>query len=134
MDYEKLLARAKSAMPEKASSGERFETPRAVIMLQGNKTVIINFADICSTLRRSPEEFAKYLSKELAAPGEIQSGRLVLTGKFYERIVNERIASYTAVAVVCRECGKPDTHVESVDRNLKILVCEACGAKAPVRL
>jgi len=134
MDYDKLLSRAFSALPENTSSGERFETPTAALMIQGNKTVVVNFSDICSTLRRTPEEISKYLFKELAAPGEMQAGRLVLVGKFSDRVVNERVASYTAQAVVCKECGKPDTHIESVERNLKVLVCEACGAKSPVRL
>ena len=134
MDYDKLLDRAFSSLPESSSTGERFETPRAILMIQGNKTVITNFADICSTLRRSQEEIAKYLEKELAAPGELTAGRLSLVGKFMERVVNDRIATYTKMAVVCTECGKPDTHVEAMERNLKVLVCEACGAKSPVRL
>ena len=134
MDYDKLLDRAFASLPEKKSTGERFEVPKAEIILQGNRTLVKNFADICSTIRRGEGEFAKYLFKELAVPGEVTAGRLTLMGKFTDRVVNERIAGYVAAAVVCKECGKPDTHVEALERNLRVLVCEACGAKAPVRL
>jgi translation initiation factor 2 subunit 2 len=136
MDYDKLLDRARASIPEKEklTSGERFETPRATLLVQGNKTIITNFGDISSRIRRTEAEFAKYLFKELAVPGEVQAGRLVLAGKFSDRVVNDRIQNYVATAVICKECGKPDTRLEAVDRHLKMLICEACGAKAPVRL
>jgi translation initiation factor 2 subunit 2 len=136
MDYDKLLDRARANIPdkEKLTSGERFETPRAALLIQGNKTIITNYGDICSRIRRTDSEFAKYLFKELAVPGEVQAGRLILAGKFSDRVVNDRIQNYVTTAVICKECGKPDTHLEGIDRHLKMLICEACGAKAPVRI
>jgi translation initiation factor 2 subunit 2 len=34
--------------------------------------------------------------------------------------------------VLCRECGKPDTRLERVER-VYVIRCEACGARASVR-
>lgn len=131
--YEALLDSLYSKLPEKKTSGERFETPVADTFLQGSKTIVKNYDFICSTLRRTPEEVAKYLFKELAVPGVIAGGRLTLQGKFSQKTVQERIQSYCDIQVICKECGKPDTHIVSYDRNVRMLVCEACGAKHPIR-
>ena len=133
MNYANLLDRAHANMPKQKVKSERFECPTADIFIEGNKTSIKNFDEICSKLRRKPQEVSKYLFKELAAPGVIQGTRLVLQGKFPARVVNDRILTYCKTNVICKECGKPDTHTENLERNLKMLICEACGAKSPVR-
>ncbi|MFH0835315.1 MAG: translation initiation factor IF-2 subunit beta [Candidatus Micrarchaeota archaeon] len=132
-EYEKLLDKLYSNLPTKRTSGERFEIPVADCFLQGSKTIIRNYGDICSRLRRTPEELSKYLFKELATPGVISGQQLILHSKVNPRLVNEKLTSYCEIYVICRECGKPDTHLDAVDRNVRMLVCEACGAKKPVR-
>jgi translation initiation factor 2 subunit 2 len=131
--YENLLADLYKGLPEKKSSGERFEMPVAEVLPQGPKTILRNFDDICQKLRRTPEEFAKYLSRELAAPATREAGRLVLQGKFSQRQLNEKIQNYVNTRVLCKECGRPDTRIETMERGLQQLVCEACGARSPVR-
>lgn len=131
--YENLLGDLYKSLPEKKSSGERFEMPNAEVLLQGPKTLIRNYEDICQRLRRDPQEFAKYLSKELAAPSSREAGRLVLQGKFNQRVINEKIQNYVNTRVLCKECGRPDTRLETVERGLQQMVCEACGARSPVR-
>jgi translation initiation factor 2 subunit 2 len=133
LDYDSLLDRALKQLPEKKSSGERFEVPRADVLIEGNKTIVRNFEEICGKLRRKPEEVSKFLFKEMAMPGEMQGQRLVMVGRAMTKLVNDKIAYYTQTHVLCRECGKPDTHLEGGDRHMQVLVCEACGAKTPVR-
>jgi len=134
MDYERLLENVYRNLPEKKGSDERFECPVADVMQQGNKTFIKNFDSVCSALRRSPQELSKYLSRELAAPVSVEGSRLVINSKVLPRLVNEKIQDYCANSVICRECGKPDTHIESGgERHVKILVCEACGARQPIK-
>jgi len=134
MDYEKLLDNVYRNLPERKKSGERFECPLADVMPQGNKEYIKNFDAICAALRRTPEELSKYLSRELASPVAVEGPRLVINSKIMPRIVNEKIQEYCNASVICRECGKPDTHLESTgDRGFKVLVCEACGARQPVK-
>jgi len=133
-EYENLLDHAYSEVPEKISSGERFECPIAQVFVEGNKSFVRNYDFVCERLRRKPDELAKYLFKELAVPGVVEGGRLVLQGKFSAKQINDRIQSYCENQVICKECGKPDTRLESAGgRNLRTMICEACGARSPVR-
>lgn len=133
MEYDALLDRAYSSLPEKAGSGARFEMPLVESFIQGNKTIIKNFDEICAKLRRSHEEVMKYLSRELAIPMGREGAGLVLQGKFYDRALNEKLKKYVSTYVICKECKKADTKIVAVDRGAKVIVCEACGARSSVR-
>jgi len=132
-DYEKMLDRARAALPEKTLAFERFETPQMESFLQGSKTIVRNFEVILQKIRRPPEMLVKYFSKEMAVPASVQSGKLVLNGKFYTRNLQDKLQSFVDAAVVCKECKRPDTKIIEKD-GVKTLVCEACGARAPVRI
>ena len=132
-EYEKLLDRAREALPEKTLAFERFETPAIESFLQGNKTIIKNFDSILQKIRRPPELLAKYFSRELAVPATLEGGKLVLNGKFYERNLRDKLVAFVDAAVVCKECKRPDTKITERE-GIKTLVCEACGARAPVKI
>jgi translation initiation factor 2 subunit 2 len=134
LSYEQLLDRAYSRIPEKTSTGERFEIPVVDSFTQGTKTIIRNFDFIAETLRRDKAHLVKYLSKELAVPAEAEGKRLILSGRFNERVLNDRISAFTNAYVLCKECKKPDTKLIDAGRGIKTLVCEACGARSPVRM
>ncbi len=136
-NYDELLGDLYANLPKKdTGNGERFECPIVEVLNQGNKTIVKNFEAACAKLRRNSQQVAKYLFKELAVPGELQQGgRLLLHGKFRDRQVNEKINDYCKTRVLCSQCGKPDTRIESTDdRHVKVLKCEACGAVNPVRV
>ncbi len=132
-DYESMLDRARGALPEKTMAFERFETPAIESMLQGSKTIIRNFDVILQKIRRPPEMLSKYFSKELAIPATIEGSRLVLHGKFYERNLRDKFQAFVDAAVVCKECKRPDTKIVEKD-GVKTLVCDACGARSPVKI
>jgi translation initiation factor 2 subunit 2 len=129
-----MLDRAYSLLPERVLKAERFEIPLVDAFMQGNKTIIRNFGFLTQTLRRKPEELSKYFFKELAVPGDVSGNTLILHGKFNDKMLNERVKSFTETFVLCKECRKPDTKLLEVERNVRMLVCEACGARAPVRV
>ncbi len=133
-DYDALLDNLYARLPERKGTGERFEPPVAELFFEGNKTTIRNFGEVCARLRRKPEELAKYLFKELAAKGALEANgsRLALNARLTPRQVNEKLDYYIQGTVLCKECGKPDTHVETM-QGTRTLVCEACGARKPVR-
>ncbi|PIT84863.1 translation initiation factor IF-2 subunit beta [Candidatus Micrarchaeota archaeon CG10_big_fil_rev_8_21_14_0_10_45_29] len=131
--YEELLKNAKKNLPDKMQGGERFEPPRARVQLQGSKAIIQNFDIICQKLRRDPKFLAKYLGKELAVPSAIDGPRLILHGKIYERQINERLSNFIKAYVICNECSRPDTKIVESGSGVKMLVCEACGARAPAK-
>ena len=128
MEYEKLLDKAIAGMPKSVTTQSRFEIPLVRGHLQGNKTIVSNFFQITSTLRRKPEHLLKYILKGLATPGEIQKELLILGRKVSSTHINEKIAQYAKEYVICSDCGKPDTELVS-EGNVASLHCNACGIR-----
>ncbi len=133
MEYEQLLERARQRLPQSVVERERFEIPRVKGHFEGNKTVISNFAQIASTLRRPIEHLLKFILKELATPGEInRAGLLVLGTKVPASRINEKIREYAYEFVLCPNDGKPDTDIVK-EGDFAYLKCNACGHKQPVK-
>ncbi|HLC45860.1 MAG TPA: translation initiation factor IF-2 subunit beta [archaeon] len=132
MEYEKMLERAYATLPEKALEKERFELPVASIQMEGNKTIIVNFKEICDTLRREPQHLLKVITKELAVPGNLDGSRLILKTRAPQRVLYEKISNYVKEFVLCKQCKKHDTHLVEKE-GITTLVCEVCGARSPVR-
>jgi translation initiation factor 2 subunit 2 len=133
MEYEQLLERARERLPPSVVERERFEIPKVKGHMEGNKTVISNFAQIASTLRRPAEHLLKFILKELATPGEInRAGLLVLGTKVPATRINEKIREYAYEFVLCPQDGKPDTDI-IMEGEFAFLKCNACGYKQPVK-
>ena len=131
-DYNSLLTRAREQLPEEVFKDVRFEIPSADSFVEGNRTIIKNFKDIAKFMERDPQEFAKYVMKELGTAGDMEGVRLILQGKFVCIMVNEKIQNYVNEYVLCPECGKPDTKIVKEGR-IHFLKCTACGAMKPVK-
>jgi len=131
-DYEKLLDKAKEQLPEVEESTERFEIPKVVGHVEGNKVVLSNFLQIAQTLQRDPRHLLKYVLRALATPGEIKKNFVILGSKVPSKAINEKIEAYTNEYVFCRECSKPDTKLVKEGPFL-FLKCQACGAKYSVQ-
>ena len=132
MNYENLLKRALDKLPKKVESKSRFKMPDIVSEISGNKTIIRNFNEILSALRREPQHLSKYLFKELAAPGNIEGKILILQTKVPNEILKKKLESYVKEFVFCKECSEPDTKLIKEER-IYFLKCEACGCKYPAR-
>jgi translation initiation factor 2 subunit 2 len=131
-DYDKLLEKAYSELPEKRVTRERLEIPMPETLVQGNKTIIKNFEAITSKLRRDPKHVGKYLAKELATSFSIEGGKLILNSKLSEKLINDKLKSYMDIYLYCKQCKLPDTRLEEVERGVYLMVCEACGARSSV--
>ena len=131
-NYEKLLEQAYEKVKKVDTSKGRFEIPKIEGHIEGKKTILTNFLQIASYLRRSPEHFQKFLLKELATPGQMEGDRLVLNNKIPSTKINQKIEEYANEFVLCRECGKPDTEIKKEDR-LSFVHFLACGAKHSIR-
>jgi translation initiation factor 2 subunit 2 len=129
--YDSMLNNLYSKLPEKAKEKSRFKMPEFSAFIEGNSTIISNFVDVATALRRDPKHLMKYLSKESATLSTLSGKRLVMKGKFRERLLNERLGKYAREYVLCKECGKPDTSLISQD-GANFMRCEACGARSPV--
>ncbi len=132
MEYEKLLDKAYEKVKQVDSTSDRFEIPKISGHFQGKKTILTNFFQVASHIRRRPEHFQKFLLKEVAASGQKEGDRLVLNKRVSSSIMNQKIEQYVKEFVLCKECGKPDTELKKQDR-LMFLQCLACGAKHSVR-
>ena len=133
MNYKKMLQDVRKSLPEVVFLKERFEIPKALGHVQGNRTIISNFVQIASNLRRDVNHLLKYVLKELATPGEIKkSGALILGTKVSASRINEKIRQYANEFVLCFECGKPDTKIER-EEGINYMKCTACGAKNIVK-
>lgn len=130
MDYEQLLEQAYEEVKPVTSSKkfDRWNVPPADVSVNGNKTAIFNFVQICSFIRRSPENVSKFLGKELASYCKIEGDRLVLNRKLSKEKIDDKIKLYVNKFVVCQECKKPDTELMK-DNGITFIHCLACGAK-----
>lgn len=131
-EYEKLLEEAYRKVKQVDTSSNRFEIPRIQGHFEGKKTILTNFFQIASYIRRKPEHFQKFMLRELAASGQKEGDRLILNIRVPSAKINQKIEQYAKEFVLCRECGKPDTELKKEDR-LTFIHCLACGAKHSVR-
>ncbi len=131
MDYEKMLEDAYGKIKKIDVSEDRFEIPKVEGYVEGKKTILTNFYQISSHLRRDEEHFQKFMLKELAASGQKEGDRFILNIKVPSAKINQKIEKYTYEFVLCRECKKPDTEIIKQDR-INFLHCLACGAKHPI--
>lgn len=132
LDYQELLKQAMKKIPKKESIADRFKVPSVICEIQGPKTLVKNFAEIVTVLRRDPKHLSKFLFKELATPGFIQGNMLILNAKIGRATVQGKLDEYIKGFVFCKICGEPDTKLEKEDR-LTFMKCEACGARTSVR-
>jgi translation initiation factor 2 subunit 2 len=131
-DYETLLKRARSQLPEITSKRERLEIPKLHYSVIGMRTMIHNFKDIAEALNRDPQHLLKFLTSELATAATIQESKVIFQGKFPKETLERLIQRYMETFVVCPVCKRPDTRIVK-EKRLSFLVCEACGAKSSVR-
>jgi len=127
-----MLKKARKELPEIISKKERFEIPKVIGHIQGNKTIISNFNQIADVIQRNPEHLLKYILKELATPGDLKSTGLLIGSKVSAVRINEKIKQYVDIFVMCPECTRPDTKLVK-EGNITYLECLACGARHPVK-
>jgi len=132
MNYEDMLKRAMEKLPKKIETKERFEIPQVICEVAGSKSILKNFGEILTVLRRDTSHLFKFITKELATAGFVQGNVLILQGKVPTEIIQKKVEDYIKEFVFCKECKEPDTRLVKEER-VTFIKCEACGAKYPVR-
>ncbi len=132
-EYMKLLDRAFANAHVTASESSDFVIPKVDSFVQGSKTVLRNLNAFADKARRDPKEIARYVSKELGVPVSVEAQGLMISGKFQPADLDKRMQRYFDIYVICKECRKPDTKLESAGRGMFYLVCEACGSRYGVK-
>lgn len=133
-DYESLLDRARSQVPEDAfrRSGERFQVPKVQLMVQGTRTIWQNFQEIITILNRPGKEVMKFVAGQLATAGTFEGSTAVFQGKFAPEVVEEVLNRYINSYVKCPVCSRPDTSIVK-EKQAYYLSCSACGARTSIR-
>jgi len=133
LSYHDLLHRLRVKMGTPAkSTGIRLELPEPQVIWVGNKTILRNFADYPRLLRRDANKILMFLAKELATAASIDGERAIFIGRKDKQSFSVLLNRYMRDYVLCPVCGSPDTKVEKAKR-LQFLLCEACGAKSPLK-
>lgn len=133
-DYDKLLERARTQVPEDAfkRSGERFKVPDVQLIVQGNRSLWQNFQDIINVLNRPGREVLKFVSGQLGTAGTMEGGTAIFNGKFNAELVDDLVSRYIDSYVICPVCTRPDTEIVK-DAHAYYLSCSACGARTAIR-
>lgn len=132
MDYEQLLEKAESELPETTVNSERFNIEKIKGHIEGSKTILSNFNKISRDVHREPEHMLKFLLRELATPGKFSGERVILGAKISASHINKKIKQYIGEYVLCPECGKPDTKLIKKATG-SIIKCSACGVERQVK-
>ena len=131
MSYEDLLKKAIETMPKDIDDKDRFKIPKIKSEIHGNRTIIRNFNEILTSLRRE-DHLSKFLFRDLATSGSVQNGMLTFQGNFQQSMLQNKLEKYIKEFMYCKKCGEPDTKIVKDGQNI-FMVCEACGHKAPIR-
>ncbi|MEE8358871.1 MAG: translation initiation factor IF-2 subunit beta [Candidatus Hydrothermarchaeales archaeon] len=130
-DYETLLDKAYSELPDVLKEKVRFKIPEVASIVQGRVTAITNLGDMAKQLNRDASMLAKYFISELGTGGEYDSHRLTMKGAFRPVQLQEKFESFVSQYVLCPECGRPDTKILH-ERRIHFIKCEACGSRHPI--
>ena len=130
--YKQMLDAAYKEIPKILSVASRYHIPEIESLVQGNKTIVRKFPQLCKALRRDQEHVLKYFNRELASKAETKGIDVIFVGKFRNEFLNQKLQTYVKSFLLCEQCGKPDTKLKKID-NIAYKVCEACGAKNVVR-
>ncbi len=131
-DYDALLKRARSQIPEVGEKQERLEIPRLSHSVIGMRTVIYNFKEVSDALDRDSMHVLKYLSGEMATAATIHESRAIFQGKFSQDTFVRLLQRYMENFVICPICKRPDTKIVK-ERRVSFLVCSACGARSSIK-
>ena len=131
-EYDELLKRACSQMPEVSMKRERLELPRLHITTVGMRTVISNFKEVADVLNRDPQHILKFLTREMATAATFHESRAVFQGKFKRDSFERLLHRYMENFVICPVCKRPDTRITK-EKRLSFLICNACGAKSSIK-
>jgi translation initiation factor 2 subunit 2 len=131
-NYDELLKRACSQVPEVSLKRERLELPRLLITTVGMRTIISNFKEVADSLDRDPQHILKFLTREMATAATFHDSRAIFQGKFRRDSFERLLQRYMDSFVVCPVCKRPDTKIIK-EKRLSFLVCNACGARSSIK-
>lgn len=132
-EYEELLDRARSNIPEEISNRARWTLPDPQIMIEGSNTIFRNFVEVVNHMDRDDNHVYQFILNELGTSGSRDGPRARFKGRIPPKRIKKTIVNYVNTFIKCGQCKAPDTHFIKQDRTT-LLKCQACGATRPVKL
>ncbi|MEM4302704.1 MAG: hypothetical protein QW470_00455 [Candidatus Caldarchaeum sp.] len=117
---------------QNSAAGDRVLELKPNLVHDAKNTILTNLGQIAKTLNREPAHFARFLLKETGRAGSISDDKLLIQGKMNLEETRRLIDLYIKEFVRCPVCNGIDTRIVS-EKRFRFLVCDACGAKNPVR-
>ena len=132
--YRELLDRIKDHLQTGSTKKEsRLSVPEPDMIWVGNRTIVRNFGAIASALNRDPQKVLIFFAREMATAASLdEDKRAIFIGRRDRQSFRSLLQRYIKYYVICPVCGSPDTKLEK-QRRITFLICEACGARSPVR-
>ncbi|CEG48285.1 eukaryotic translation initiation factor 5 [Plasmopara halstedii] len=115
----------------------RYKMPRLQAKIEGRgngiKTLVVNCADIATSLHRSTAEVCKFFGCELGAQSKYdeKTDRAIVNGAFEAGQMQQHLSKYIEGFVLCPGCRLPETKYK-FKGQLIFHKCYACGAVEPV--
>lgn len=115
----------------------RYKMPRLQAKIEGRgngiKTLVVNCADIATSLHRSTAEVCKFFGCELGAQSKYdeKTDRAIVNGAFEAGLMQQHLSKYIEGFVLCPGCRLPETKYK-FKGQLIFHKCYACGAVEPV--
>ncbi|MEM2236914.1 MAG: hypothetical protein QXR26_01215 [Candidatus Caldarchaeum sp.] len=117
---------------QNSAAGDRMLELKPNLVHDSKNTILTNLGQIAKTLNRESAHFARFLLKETGRAGSISDDKLLIQGKMNVEETRRLIDLYIKEFVRCPVCNGIDTRIVS-EKRFRFLVCDACGAKNPVR-
>ncbi|MCS7136873.1 MAG: hypothetical protein NZ941_00710 [Candidatus Caldarchaeum sp.] len=131
--YVMLLENALSRVGRQTSAvGDRVLDLRPHLVVDAKNTILTNLGQIAKTLNREPAHLSRFLLKETGRAGSVSDDKLMIQGKMTHEEAKKLIDLYVKEFVKCPVCNGIDTRIVS-EKRFRFLICDACGAKNPVR-
>ena len=108
-EYESLLERARERIPKNISERSRWTMPEPEILIEGNQTILRNFAAIIDAMDRDANHVYQFLINELGTSGTREQVRVLFKGRVPPNRIKEKIVSYVKSYILCGQCRAPDT-------------------------
>ncbi|MEM3032360.1 MAG: translation initiation factor IF-2 subunit beta [Nitrososphaerota archaeon] len=113
-------------------TGDRALDLRPQVVISAKNTYLVNLSQIAKTLNREPSHVSRFILKETGRAGSLEGDRLVIQGTMSTEELKKLLEVYIKEFVRCPTCGGIDTRILA-EKRFRFLVCDACGAKNPVR-
>jgi len=114
----------------------RYKMPRIIPKVEGRgngiKTVVVNVADLATSLNRDASEITKFFGCELGAQTtmSVDDDRYVVNGAHSSQDLQNLVGKYIENFVLCKNCRLPETHYK-IKGGVISQKCMACGSKDP---